>query len=247
MSSELNDALAPEYAAKRADYFGCERPEMLAFIPASSRKVLDVGCGSGGFGASVRNRTGCEVWGVEPNADCIGKAERNLNKVLHGFFGPELNLPRHYFDCIVFNDVLEHILDTASALQYAGSLLSDGGVIVASIPNIGHFPTVWRLAVRGEWEYKERGILDKTHLRFFTRSSIQRLFEESGFLIQQIQGLNAYFKMEASDRKLWRIYKPLSFIPVAGIRDMRYLQFAVVAKSGGSNPGSTSIAKQQAL
>lgn len=234
MKLELEKDLAREYASKKRDYFDCVRPEMVSFIPVPSRRILDVGCGTGGFGASVRRCMGCQVWGVEADADCIGKAEQNLDKIVHGCFGPDLDLPRRHFDCIIFNDVLEHMLDAAAALRHAGTLLTDGGAIVASIPNIGHFPTVWRLAVRGEWEYTERGILDKTHLRFFTRSSIRKLFEGTGFKVERIEGLNAYFKMDAADGKLWRIYKPLSLVPVAGIRDMRYLQFAVVATLNGT-------------
>ncbi len=232
MNAGFQKELAPDYATKGEDYFDCTRPEMLAFIPAGSRKILDVGCGSGGFGAGIRHRLACEVWGIEPDADAVRKAEHNLDRVVHGYFGPELSLPPGYFDCIVFNDVLEHLLNPAAALQYAGTLLSDEGVVVASIPNIGHFPTVWRLVMHGEWQYRERGVLDKTHLRFFTRSSIRNLFQETGFQVQRIEGINACFKMEDADGKLWRLYKLFWFMPVAGIRDMRYLQFAVVAKAG---------------
>src|SRR5438034_11544809 len=84
---------------------------MLEYVPSLCRKVLDVGCGTGSVGASIRKRTGCEVWGVESNAGSIQQAEQNIDKVFHGYFGPELDLPLGYFDCIVFNDVLEQMLD----------------------------------------------------------------------------------------------------------------------------------------
>lgn len=234
MKPESQDVLAADYAEKRKDYFDYERAEMLRFVPTACRRILDVGCGSGGFGAAIRNRAPAEVWGIEPDVHSADKATRKLDKAIQGSFSPDLNLPTHYFDCIVFNDVLEHLLNPASALQLAGSLLSDGGVVVASIPNIGHFPIVWRLAVRGEWEYKERGILDRTHLRFFTRSSIRKLLQENGFQVERIEGINAWFKMDEGDQRLWRIYWPLSFIPAAGIHDMRYLQFALVARLNGN-------------
>ena len=229
MTSEPKDSLATDYATKRNDYFDCARSEMLAYVPTICRKVLDVGCGSGSFGAILRKRNGCEVWGVESNAGTISSAEQNIDKVFHGYFGPELRLPPDTFDCIIFNDVLEHMVDPASALTLAKSLLSRGGSVVASIPNIGHFPTVWNLVVRGEWEYKEYGILDKTHLRFFTRQSIARLFREAGFTIQQIDGINPFYCLESNDPTLWRRYSFLSWLPISGVKDMRYQQFAIVA------------------
>jgi 2-polyprenyl-3-methyl-5-hydroxy-6-metoxy-1,4-benzoquinol methylase len=205
---------------------------MLEYVPSDSRKVLDVGCGVGSFGASIRKRTDCEVWGVESHAACIQKAKQNIDKVLHGYFGPELGLPPGYFDCIVFNDVLEHMLDPASALGLARALLSSGGSVVASIPNIRQFPTVWKLLIDGDWEYQEFGILDKTHLRFFTRLSIMRLFQGAGFAIQQIDGINPFLSHESGDEALWRRYSLFSWLPITRIKDMRYQQFAIVAKLG---------------
>jgi 2-polyprenyl-3-methyl-5-hydroxy-6-metoxy-1,4-benzoquinol methylase len=170
------------------------------------------------------------VWGVESNAGSIQKAEQNIDKVFHGYFGSELDLPSGYFDCIVFNDVLEHMLDPASALALARALLSSAGCVVASIPNIRHFPTVWRLVICGEWEYKEFGILDTTHLRFFTRRSIVRLFQGAGLVVQRIDGINPFHSLESDDPSLWRRYSLFSWLPVPGIKDMRYQQFAIVAK-----------------
>jgi SAM-dependent methyltransferase len=172
------------------------------------------------------------VWGVESNAESIRKAEQNIDKVFHGYFGPELDLPPGYFDCIVFNDVLEHMLDPASALVLARALLSSGGCIVASIPNIRQFPTVWKLIIGGDWQYQEIGILDKTHLRFFTRLSIMRLFQGAGFEIQRIDGINPFCSNGSGDKALWRRYSLFSWLPINRIKDMRYQQFAIVAKVG---------------
>jgi len=205
---------------------------MLEYVPSLCRRVLDVGCGTGNFGASIRKRTGCEVWGVESNAESIQKAEQNIDKVFHGYFGPELDLPPGYFDCIVFNDVLEHMLDPASALVITRALLSSGGCIVASIPNIRQFPTVWKLVIGGDWQYQEIGILDKTHLRFFTRLSTMRLFQEAGFEIQRIDGINPFCSSGYDDNALWRRYSLFSWLPINRIKDMRYQQFAIVAKVG---------------
>jgi 2-polyprenyl-3-methyl-5-hydroxy-6-metoxy-1,4-benzoquinol methylase len=231
--TNMQDSLAADYASKNEDYYNFPRPEMYKFLPASYRTLLDVGCGRGAFGAFIRKQTKCEVWGVEPDAECLPQAQTNLDKVLHGCFVPGMELPLNYFDCIVFNDVLEHMLDPVSALQFAASLLSKNGVIMASIPNIGHFPTVWKLIVRGDWDYQERGILDKTHLRFYTRNSIRKLFEKAGFELQTLKGINPFLSMEPGDSKLWRRYRLCSWMPICGVRDMRYLQFAAVAKTKG--------------
>lgn len=232
VKSESKDSLARDYASKREEYFKCPRPEMLEYVPSLCRRALDVGCGTGSFGASLRKRTGCEVWGVESNARSILKAGENLDKVVHGYFGPELDLPSGYFDCIIFNDVLEHMPDPASALALARALLISGGCVVASIPNIRHFPTVWRLVICGEWEYREFGILDKTHLRFFTRLSIIRLFQEAGFTIQRIDGISPFHSLAPDDPSLWRRYYLFCWLPIPGIKDMRYQQFAIVATVG---------------
>ena len=157
------------------------------------------------------------------------KAATRLDRAVHGRFDDKLELPSAYFDCIFFNDVLEHMVDPAAALRRAQKYLVPDGKIVASIPNIAHFPTVWRLVARGQWEYTERGILDRTHLRFFTRQSIRRLFEEAGFSIKLLEGINEFSEMQPGDRRLWKIYRIFSWLPHKHLRDMGYLQFGVIA------------------
>lgn len=228
--SEPLSRLENAYAEKQADYFECARPEMLKLLPEQARRVLDVGCGSGVFGQTLKKTFGCEVWGVEPDLKSSEKAATRLDHVIHGCFDEKIELPSGYFDCIFFNDVLEHMIDPAFALRLAQKVLAPAGTVAASIPNITHFPTVWRLVVRGSWEYTERGILDRTHLRFFTRQSIRQLFEEAGFSIELLQGINQRFPMQSGDSRLWKIYRIFSLLPGRRIRDMSYLQFGVTAR-----------------
>jgi SAM-dependent methyltransferase len=229
MKDEMEAALAQDYAAKGGDYYEHPRPEMLRFIPRPCRRLLDVGCGNGGFAAGVKKKLNCEAWGVEPNPESARLAMPRLDRVIAGQFGGGLELPRNYFDCIVFNDVLEHMLDPGAAIAHARSLLGAGGVVVASIPNVGHFGNVWQLVMMGQWEYKERGILDRTHLRFFTRKSIVHMFESEKYEVQSITGINAFGGMDCSSA-LWLLYRVLALWPAPGIHDMRYVQFAIVAR-----------------
>lgn len=221
--------LEKAYAEKQPDYFEFERPEMLKLFPSDAQKVLDVGCGGGVFGLALKKYFGCEVWGVEPDEKSVEKAGPRLHHVFQGYFDDKLALPANYFDCIIFNDVLEHMIDPAFTLDLARKLLAPGGRIMASIPNVAHFPNVWRLMFHGRWDYAERGILDRTHLRFFTRHSVRQLFESNGFSVQQLQGINAFAPMQPGDERLWKFYRLFSLLPNPHIRDMRFLQFGIVA------------------
>jgi SAM-dependent methyltransferase len=226
METRLQPSLAQDYAVKTPDYYRQPRSEMLPFLPASCHRLLDVGCGNGEFAVAVKARLHCETWGIEPDPNSARQAVGRLDRFFEGCFSPDMDLPAGHFDCIVFNDVLEHMLDPASALRHARRLLSPKGSVVASIPNIGHFPTIWNLVMKGQWEYVDEGILDRTHLRFFTRSSILSLFERESFHVERIAGINPFSRGGRS----WLIYRLMSLWPSAGIRDMRYLQFAIVAR-----------------
>jgi 2-polyprenyl-3-methyl-5-hydroxy-6-metoxy-1,4-benzoquinol methylase len=207
-------------------YIEYERPEMLDFIPKNTSKMLDVGCALGSFGKRLKAERSIEVWGVEINEHAASVASQCLDKVLCGAFDDRLDLPKHYFDCITFNDVLEHFVDPYSALIYAKNLLAKDGKIVASIPNVRYFDNMWKLLVEKDWEYTEHGILDRTHLRFFTQKSIVSTFKSLGYSIDRLQGIGA---LESGHPHLARKYKILNSILFGRIADMRYLQFAVVA------------------
>ncbi len=227
---KANPNSPPGYESKTADYFEQSRLEMLAFVPAHCQRVLDVGCSKGNFGGLLKRTRNVEVWGVEPVAAAAAEAAAKLDRVIEGVFNEETDLPMAGFDTVIFNDVLEHLFDPVAALRQAHKLLKPGGVVVASIPNIRHFQTLWKVVVQGDWRYTSDGILDRTHLRFFTRNSIIELFCEAGYSIQQLSGINPYISMHPGHTRVWKIYRLFGWLPVMRIHEMRYLQFAVVAK-----------------
>lgn len=218
------------YDTKSAGYFQCVRPEMIGFVPEDCSRVLDVGCGAGAFGESLKKTRQIEVWGVEPTKSAAAQARARLDRVIEGKFGPGIELPTGAFDCIVFNDVLEHMFAPELALRYARGLLAPGGVIVASIPNIRYFPVVYQLIRYARWEYRDCGILDRTHVRFFTRSSMVNMFEREGFAVDSICGIKAYTGPAGIHRVLWWAFRLVDGLVRGKFDDMRFLQFAVVAK-----------------
>lgn len=218
------------YETKSADYFSEARPEMLPFVPAHCRRLLDVGCGAGAFGTLLKQTRKIEIWGVEPVGSAAAKASAKLDHVINGPFDSDTELPAGTFDCVVFNDVLEHMLAPEEALRCARGLLTPGGVVVASIPNVRTLPVLWQLMFHGRWEYTDCGLLDKTHFRFFTKSSIVGMFRSEGYSLESICGINAYKGLPNASKRLWSAYKLADALSLGKFADMKFQQFAVVAK-----------------
>lgn len=169
-------------------YYQHARPEVLALIPETARHVLDVGCASGALGRAVKQRQECRVTGIEYVAEVAQVAAESLDDVYAGDAVEAMQgMPDAFFDCIVFADVLEHLVDPAACLAEAKRLLTPGGMVVASIPNVRHWSVVKDL-LEGRWDYQDAGILDRTHLRFFTRESMVRMFMEAGFHVNTLSG-----------------------------------------------------------
>ena len=203
------------------DYFEHPRPDMLPFVPEQARRILDLGCGSGAFAASLGRQRDRELWGVVLDPGGAHSAAQRLDRVLHGDAIAELpNLPAGHFDCIVVNDLLEHLVHPEQLLAGLIDKLAPGGRLVASIPNVRHFHNCWDLVVHGKWEYRDEGILDRTHLRFFTRSSLRDLFTGSGWRLEQIVGVQPTGSLK---------FTLANLLALGSLSDMRYLQFACVA------------------
>lgn len=167
------------------DYYACSRPDVQRLINTASKRILDVGCGAGMLGGSLKQKRGAEVWGVEYVPEVAKIAAGRLDRVISGAIEDALaQLPDGYFDTIICADVLEHLVNPWQVLNELKAKLSPGGELVASIPNIRHWSVVSRL-LEGRWEYADAGILDRTHLRFFTWHDCLLMFEKAGYSISQ--------------------------------------------------------------
>jgi 2-polyprenyl-3-methyl-5-hydroxy-6-metoxy-1,4-benzoquinol methylase len=163
------------------------RDDFFSMVPASANKILDVGCSDGSWVDRMGKRN-LEVIGIERDEKSYNQALKNLRKVfLADVEKFHLPYPDGYFDCIVYADLLEHLVDPYNLLADHRKYLNDKGCVIASIPNIRYYKAILRLALGGVWDYMDSGILDKTHLRFFTLINIKELFTNAGFEIIEIE------------------------------------------------------------
>lgn len=162
-------------------YFEHDRPEVRQLVPEAARRILDVGCGTGRLGEALRATRQVHVTGIEQDPAAARRAAECLDRVRVGDVLSLLpGLASERFDCVILADVLEHLPAPEVLLAELRRLLHSGGTLVLSVPNVAHWSVVRQL-LRGEFEYQEAGILDRTHLRFFTPRSVRRLLQENGF------------------------------------------------------------------
>lgn len=175
-------------SAPVSGYYTTHRPDMFRFVPDRPRKVLEIGCAAGGFSGQLADRA-VELWGVEPNAAAAAIAATRLTKVLVGLYDDVADqLPDGAFDLIICNDVIEHMPDHDRFLQQIKRKMAPDAVLIGSLPNVRHITALLKLLVMKDWPYKDEGILDRTHLRFFTRRSIERTLIENGYVLEGIKG-----------------------------------------------------------
>lgn len=211
------------YEAKNDIYYAHARTELLPYIPTGIKSALDVGCGGGAFGALLKQHTNCEVWGIEPNKVAADMAVTKLDKAINGLFSKDMpELGGKKFDAIFFNDVLEHLPAPDETLSNCIDLLTDNGYIIASIPNIRWYPVILSLLRYKDFKYENAGVMDKTHLRFFTKKSMIRLFTDAGYKVLKIEGIN-------KDKNFF-FFNIINALLFNTQEDMKYPQFVVVAQ-----------------
>jgi len=185
------------------------RPDIVKLIPKNAKTILDVGCGAGLLGQNIKKIIKHKVfcYGIDTNKELACHARKYLDKVIIADLN-NLSLWQQVedksLDVIVFADVLEHLINPLDVLKAATSKLTDNGVVITCIPNIRHWSTFYYLYVTGRWPRNERGLFDKTHLRFFTKKDIYDLHNQAGLQIEK-------------EKRNVRVIEPWSWTNIPGI------------------------------
>lgn len=209
---------------KNVEYYSNTREDIIQFIPLGIKKTLEFGCGQGDFSLLVKNKFKTESWAVELHSESGDIASQKLDKVICGDAIESIDkLPDNYFDVIIFLDILEHLNDPYTLLNRCKCKLSENGVVIASIPNIRYYSAFKSYLFNAKWEYKQHGIMDIGHLRFFTHSSIIDLFESLDYTIKTIKGMHPTKSNS---------YKLLNLLMLNRLWDVRYKHFIIVAEKG---------------
>lgn len=171
-------------------YFNYQRPEVVARFDPKGLRILDVGCAAGAMGSLMLQKGAVEVVGIERDEQASKIARTRLSMVHRADLDtcPALPYPDGYFDVITCADVLEHLVEPGALLGHLRRYLRDGGRLVSSIPNVRHESVVVPLVVHGRFSYAEAGVLDKTHLRFFTLAEYVAFLQRCGFSVEPQMG-----------------------------------------------------------
>ncbi len=207
---------------EKVSYYALARPEIASVVPAGIKTILDIGTGEGYFLKLVKEQKGCETWGIEVNTIAVEMAKTHVNHIIPGKVEDVLHLiPDDYFDCITFNDVLEHMVAPHDVLTMMKPKLSKNGIIIASIPNVRYIFNLYELLVKKDWDYKDAGILDSTHLRFFTQKSMKSMIERAGYKLESQTGSNEITS--------WK-FRLFNLVTLGIFSDSRFLQFICIAE-----------------
>ncbi len=170
---------------KSKEYYEHERTELITLIPSSAKRILDVGCGSGMLGRALRNKNNAlYIEGIEVVQDIIPGSYYDKVHIgdVESIF-PLILASGKMFDCIIFADVLEHLVNPWKMVEISHDLLVNDGVVIASIPNVRYYYVLKQLILQGDWSYEQEGIMDQTHIRFFTLKTMRSMFESKNYSI----------------------------------------------------------------
>ncbi len=214
-------------------YIG-SRSDILNLVPPDCQKILDIGCSIGTLGAQIKDSlSDAEVIGIELDKEMAEKAIEKLDKVIVGNIEDMVltdHLKQNYFDCIIFGDVLEHLIDPWTVLRELTLYLKPDGTVIASMPNVRHYSSICSLLFKGYWPYRDRGIHDRTHLRFFTKKNILELFHRSDL---QINKIIPHYRIFENPFNLNRFFRKLNlysqYFAIPLLRNFLAFQYLIVA------------------
>ncbi|HUL21109.1 MAG TPA: class I SAM-dependent methyltransferase [Thermodesulfobacteriota bacterium] len=200
------------------------RVDLVELIPPKARRILDVGCNIGETGRLLREKGFEEIFGIEISPLAAQQAKPYYKEIIVADVEREmLPFDDQFFDCILYGDVLEHLVDPWKVLSTHKRILADDGAIICSIPNIRFYRVLKSLIFKGRWDYTPLGILDRTHLRFFTIKTIEDMFVETGF----------QFKKLIIHRSGSRLVKLINRLAFDGFVDFLVVQYRIVGVKSG--------------
>jgi 2-polyprenyl-3-methyl-5-hydroxy-6-metoxy-1,4-benzoquinol methylase len=174
--------------AAKDDYFNSVRTDIALLLPDKIDKAIEIGCGSGNTLQWLKKERSCRwTCGVELSLNAATKAKDKVDLLIEGDIEKiELPLEKETFDLLLCLDVLEHLIDPWNVLKKLSFYVKRNGVVIVSIPNVRNINVLGPLIIRGRWNYRDQGLLDLTHLRFFTKKTAINLVECSGFKIDKV-------------------------------------------------------------
>lgn len=183
---------SPVSYKKRKLYHANIRKDIPSMIESFPKKILEIGCAEGGMGELIKEKWCCEYVGIEINEESAKEAKKKLDRVIvadvEKICLEKIGLGPESFDYIIYGDVLEHLYDPWTILHEHKKYIKDEGYIIASIPNIRNIAIIDGL-LNGRWTYRDEGILDSTHLRFFTLYEVKQMVTKCGYKIIEINNM----------------------------------------------------------
>lgn len=207
---------------KDNQYYSFERSALVDLLPSIKGKVLEIGCGSGATLEYMKSKGASYVVGIDISQSAIHQASEkgiiDLALVLD-IEKDELPFRAKEFDCIILADVLEHLYDPWMTLKKITEYLADDGYVLLSLPNIKYYKVLRRLIFHDEWHYADAGILDATHIRFFTLKEISRLLAFANLQLVHIK------RIFSSSRRM-KMFNKLLFGKLDGFFTYQYYLLA---------------------
>jgi 2-polyprenyl-3-methyl-5-hydroxy-6-metoxy-1,4-benzoquinol methylase len=229
-----------------SQYHQSERSEIASFFSESPGTVLDIGCGGGGTGKLIKQKfPGTRVIGIELNRHAAEHARQHLDLVICEDIDT-LDLAEHIgttrIDAVLLLDVLEHLYDPWKALVRVRAWLDESARVLASVPNIRNLANLDQLAA-GHWTYGPNGVLDITHVRFFTRESLRALFEETGYVVKHMTPLTQpqWLERHVVDRRPGQIVTQnmtIRYRDFDELEELYALQYVIDARVAPALPGA---------
>jgi 2-polyprenyl-3-methyl-5-hydroxy-6-metoxy-1,4-benzoquinol methylase len=222
-------------------YYGDPRPDIAQLVDPSGRSILDVGCGEGALAASLKEAGAAHVAGIELDTDAASVAGERLDSFVQGDVGAvPLPFEPEQFDYVIFADVLEHLSDPDLVLERMLPFLRPGGRVVVSVPNMRFFMVLLRLIV-DRWSYTDAGIRDRTHLRIFTRRTLERMLRAHGLTMERLERNYRLFEDQSEIGRAGELATRIARVTLAPLfRDLMAFQYVAVARRSAAGPARPS-------